>query len=598
MMSDLKTATSTLRKHLNEKSLYVPWIKLEIGNFKCDTAKKENNLFVSLSNIKNSSGLANTSTIVLAYVPSANVGIDNLGDDIDRIDILLCASDNIVKFQYGYTYPDIKSPEYSMLIREYSVEIVNGILMYTIKGTSSLIRYQNAVVSIKSYKNKKPTEVFEEVFNTFLKQEGYTLENKFKGTDKKVDNINGADSVNIFEYLSSLLEIAEYSGDKDDTKDNERSIYTYFIKDDKKKVVVERISPKSSTKVSDRIIFDWMAGEDDIVLNFNTSFNGRVMMSGPYAKNFSTTNLFNLNESGKANPYYGTLSPTAGPKTTSDYATERYNWVKCATYGYRAQLQTIGIPAEYDILEEVQITPYIYGKAHHTQGIYQITKITDTIDSSGFSTSWELIKKDSEEVKEYYKDGYNKDAIAKAKESNISNYYKSKTVEAGKQYGNGGSGSGTMLISSASGIRGKVVQIAQSQMEGKSGAVYWNYVFGGGFVNGNSTPWCACFVSWCGGQAGAWGGFKSGACIQFKQHFEKSRQWQKGKGHGGRYNPQPGDLIIFNWSGVYGGSCDHIGIVESFDGLNVHTLEGNSSNATHRRSYSVNSRSIVGYCVY
>lgn len=599
-MSSLKNTTTTLRKHLNNKSLYVPWIKLQIGNFVCDTAADKDNLFISIQNVKNSGGLANNTTIVLAYVPSANVGIDNLGDDIDRIDMILGGSrEKTIKFQYGYTYPNLKSPEYEMIILSYSVEIQNSVLIYTINAKSSLEKYTNVKASIEGFKEKKPTEVFEIVFNRYLKAEGYTIDwNNVKGTDNIVDEINGANDVNIFEYLKSILEIATYEGDKDDTKDTDRSIYTFSFNNDskKKQVIVNRLTSKTTNKKSsDRIVFDWMTGKDDIVLNFTTSFNGAVMMTKAYAEEFSQTNLFNLNEEGKANPYYGTLSPTTGPKTDSDYAAERYNWAKYTTYGYKAQLQTLGIPAEYDVLEEVHIIPLIYGKAHHTQGIYQITKITDTIDSSGFSTSWDLIKKDSEEVQEYYKDGYNADAIAKAKESGLYVSNK-KAIEKGKQYGNGGSGGGISIT--ASGMRGKVVQIAQSQMEGKTGEVYWNYTMGGGFRNGNATPWCACFVSWCGGQAGAWGGYKSAACIQFKNHFESKGAWQKGKGHGGTYNPQPGDLIIFNWSGIYGGSCNHIGIVESFDGTRVHTLEGNSGDRTRRKSYPVTSNLIVGYCLY
>ena len=606
-MSDLKNATTILRKHLNSTSLYVPWIKLQIGSFVCDTSNnKKDNLFISIQNIKNSGGLANNTTIVLAYVPSANVGIDNLGDDIDRIDIILGGPGSgvkkIVKFQYGYTYPNLKSPEYEAEIMSYSVEIQNSVLIYTINAKTGIERYVNVKASIEGFKKKKPTEVFEIVFNKFLKAEGYTIkwDDNVKGTDTIVDEINGANEVNIFEYLKSILEIATYENDSkdEDIKDTDRSIYLYSFDSytNKKQIKVSRITSKSSNKdISDRIIFDWMAGKDDIVLNFTTSFNGEIMMTRPYTNEFSQNNLFNLNEEGKANPYYGSISPTTGPKTDSDYAAERYNWAKRATYGYKAQLQTIGIPAEYEILDEVNIIPLIYGKAHHTQGIYQITKITDTIDSSGFSTSWDLIKKDSEEVQEYYKDGYNADAIAKAKESGLYVSNK-KAIEKGKQYGNGGSGGGISIT--ASGMRGKVVQIAQSQMEGKTGEVYWNYTMGGGFRNGNTTPWCACFVSWCGGQAGAWGGYKSAACIQFKNHFESKGAWQKGKGHGGTYNPQPGDLIIFNWSGVYGGSCNHIGIVESFDGTRVHTLEGNSGDRTRRKSYSITSNLIVGYCLY
>ena len=59
--------------------------------------------------------------------------------------------------------------------------------------------------------------------------------------------------------------------------------------------------------------------------------------------------------------------------------------------------------------------------------------------------------------------------------------------------------------------------------------------------------------------------------------------------------PSPGAIIFFDWE--HDGTCDHVGIVESTaDGV-VHTIEGNSSDAVNRRSYSIGSASIYGYGV-
>ena len=58
------------------------------------------------------------------------------------------------------------------------------------------------------------------------------------------------------------------------------------------------------------------------------------------------------------------------------------------------------------------------------------------------------------------------------------------------------------------------------------------------------------------------------------------------------YVLQPGDIIFFDWDGAY--SSDHVGIVESCDGSVVYTIEGNSSDAVNRRSYNINSSSILG----
>lgn len=48
----------------------------------------------------------------------------------------------------------------------------------------------------------------------------------------------------------------------------------------------------------------------------------------------------------------------------------------------------------------------------------------------------------------------------------------------------------------------RIVQIALQEENNPSGAKYWRYVMGSQFVNGDVTPWCACFVSWCANEAG------------------------------------------------------------------------------------------------
>ena len=48
----------------------------------------------------------------------------------------------------------------------------------------------------------------------------------------------------------------------------------------------------------------------------------------------------------------------------------------------------------------------------------------------------------------------------------------------------------------------ELIQIAESQVGTKTGEKYWEAYFGTRFRNGNSTPWCGTFVSWCFDQAG------------------------------------------------------------------------------------------------
>lgn len=61
----------------------------------------------------------------------------------------------------------------------------------------------------------------------------------------------------------------------------------------------------------------------------------------------------------------------------------------------------------------------------------------------------------------------------------------------------------------------------------------------------------------------------------------------------GRTTPQAGDIITFDWGGD--GIGDHIGIVESVDGSQVTTIEGNYSDSVKRRYLSFDTSSVKGY---
>ena len=124
--------------------------------------------------------------------------------------------------------------------------------------------------------------------------------------------------------------------------------------------------------------------------------------------------------------------------------------------------------------------------------------------------------------------------------------------------------------------------------EGNGGETYWRW-----FGFGSRVEWCACFASWCADQCSY---IESGVIPKFAK-CDDGVNWFRNKGQfkDGSYTPAAGDFIFFDWGND--GSIDHVGIVEStVDGV-VHTIEGNSSNAVNRRSYSIGKSSIYGYGV-
>ena len=129
-----------------------------------------------------------------------------------------------------------------------------------------------------------------------------------------------------------------------------------------------------------------------------------------------------------------------------------------------------------------------------------------------------------------------------------------------------------------------LVDIAKSQVGNVGGAPYWSWY---GF--NSRVAWCACFVSWCYGQAGLSEPRFAGCQSQGVPWFTSHGQW----GARGYENIAPGDAIFFDWD--LDGSADHVGIVIGTDGSRVYTVEGNSGDACKIRSYPLDYACIKGY---
>ena len=130
----------------------------------------------------------------------------------------------------------------------------------------------------------------------------------------------------------------------------------------------------------------------------------------------------------------------------------------------------------------------------------------------------------------------------------------------------------------------QLVELAKGQVGNVGGAPYWSWY---GFDS--RVAWCACFVSWCYGQAGLSEPHFAACQSQGVPWFTSHGQW----GARGYENIAPGDAIFFDWD--LDGSADHVGLVIGTDGNRVYTVEGNSGDACKIKSYPVNYSCIKGY---
>lgn len=143
----------------------------------------------------------------------------------------------------------------------------------------------------------------------------------------------------------------------------------------------------------------------------------------------------------------------------------------------------------------------------------------------------------------------------------------------------------------------QIVNIAKSEIGASNGQKYWSWY---GFSS--YQEWCACFVSWCGEQAGL---IESGAMPRFSLCSDGMLWFQsQGKWQAAGSTPTTGSLVFFDWGSD--GVPDHVAIVEKCENGIVYTVEGNTSTRVNGESvrgvwqhqYAINYASIIGYGIH
>lgn len=117
-----------------------------------------------------------------------------------------------------------------------------------------------------------------------------------------------------------------------------------------------------------------------------------------------------------------------------------------------------------------------------------------------------------------------------------------------------------------------ILTLAHGQL-GNNGARYWDWYTQnvrpsqGSFVDGNSTPYCAEYVSWLLAMTGTTCEYFPNPCAFDARDIPESKRIY-GKGL------RPGDIVAFDWDDDQRG--DHVGIVKSVQDWGCNTNEGNT----------------------
>ena len=131
-----------------------------------------------------------------------------------------------------------------------------------------------------------------------------------------------------------------------------------------------------------------------------------------------------------------------------------------------------------------------------------------------------------------------------------------------------------------------IVEVALTQVGNEGGEPYWSW-----WGLDYRVEWCAIFVSWCADQCGYLDAGvlpKMEGVRPYVDWFIQRDQWQ-----GRDYEPNPGDIIFFDWEPD--GSPDHVGIVERCENGIVYTVEGNSADKCLEKTYREGDQRIYGF---
>ena len=138
----------------------------------------------------------------------------------------------------------------------------------------------------------------------------------------------------------------------------------------------------------------------------------------------------------------------------------------------------------------------------------------------------------------------------------------------------------------------ELMKIAQKEVGTKTGKKYWEAYFGTKFRNGDSTPWCGTFVTWCFKKAGLYSLIKDiedygnlGYVPSYSAYANKKKIWVSAN------KAKAGDIIIFV-------SSSHVGLVKSVSGNVITTIEGNTGSTRNgevkQKTYSLTNSWIKG----
>ena len=385
------------------------------GNYSVESRKKLNsgeyqkiiskypNFMKSLS-IDKVNGTVNTYTLNMVYAIRE-------GDDPNLLEKVFSKAkkDRTIKLSYGdLSLPSFIYREEEAIITDIKTNfnIQSSVITYTISCTSKCLSLAAGTYNFPK-RVAKPSDVIKEILydNTYgLLQVFYGMQDKEKvlarnliTSDDKQVTIEAKLNTTIFNYLSYLVSCMTNISESNNSIDK-KFIYHLVVKDD---ISSEWGGPyfqiiKTSSTANDNSIdtyeIDIGYPGQNMIMNFSLDDNENWSILYDYSNSIEQSNyVYSIDNNGNIVSEY---SPTLARSNQLLKMTEadRTYWSNMTQYPINATLTIKGLLRPAILMTYVKVNVLFYGQMHIASGYYVVTKQTDSISESGYSTTLKLVR--------------------------------------------------------------------------------------------------------------------------------------------------------------------------------------------------------------
>lgn len=385
-------------------NVHIPWIKITLNN-KVSLTWRSNpsspDYFTSLTN-KRTVEQAALIDLNITYCP-------HVGEDCNMIEKAIVESP-VCTVQYGDSYGSrtVSSRVYRALIYSYSTQFNEGFLSYSFKLVSASVPHNFDKCKPTRIPPKGLTSVSANSVGIEIQRlvqihlgEDYTYDYKSSEealtgatiyNDSPVEVESGLSPIKTMMALLKALPPFEDGATRvleiDDSVNSEG------------KGTIRVVKYGGSGTVPSSLSFEW-GTRDGTVLEWSPNYDGSVAIFRNYSDiGVTATSLYNADTGKPITLSYDKASAAASNLISTDTSNSVYNAIssisefsKLADYPYCATLTVLGedrfvSPAS----TRIKVTPVIMGVAHHSAGTYAAKSIIDTVDGSGFTTTYELYR--------------------------------------------------------------------------------------------------------------------------------------------------------------------------------------------------------------